>query len=100
MKDIKIRLDDSNALNENDYQYQQWRLFMLSDFLTLEAYFGSPESALYFEDLSKRYGPVRIWQAVKEGDLICRTPKIGPDQGRLMAWLSDQGRKKALATTL
>lgn len=69
---------------------------MLSDFLTLEAYFGSSESALYFEDLSKRYDSLRIWNAVREGDLICRRIGFGPHQGRILTWLSDQGRAKAL----
>lgn len=69
---------------------------MLSDFLTLEAYFGSFESALYFEDLSKRYGLERVMEAVRAGDVICAAPHIGPDQGRILTWLSPQGRAKAL----
>jgi hypothetical protein len=73
-------------------------VFMLSDFLTLEAYFGSTESALYFEDLSRRYSFAQIWRAVRAGDLVCCAPKIGPDQGRLLTWLSEQGRQKAMNT--
>ena len=45
---------------------------MLSDFLTLELYFGTPEAALFFEDLSKRYNPKDIIKALTEGDLDYR----------------------------
>jgi len=70
---------------------------MLSDFLTLEVYFGSHNAALYFEDLVKRYGRSRAEQAIRDGDLKCHPLCLGADhnQGRLLIWLSEQGRSKA-----
>lgn len=66
---------------------------MLSDFLTLEIYFGSEHAAQYFEDLVKRYGPKKITKAVESGDLQCSKTCIG---GKLVIWLTSQGRDKAL----
>ena len=70
---------------------------MLSDFLTLEVYFGDHNAALYFEDLVKKYGKTRIQKAVERGDIHCRTIMDGPDRGRVLAWLSQQGRNEASA---
>lgn len=69
---------------------------MLSDFLTLEIYFGHESSAQFFEDLSRRHSPQKIYSAVKKGDLIRKTICIGPDEGRELFWLSAQGREKIL----
>ena len=68
---------------------------MLSDFLTLELYFGSQNSALYFEDLAQKYGTEQLKNAVNSGDIQCRSLCFGSDCGRVMAWLSEQGRHKA-----
>ncbi len=70
---------------------------MLSDFLTLEAYFGSESAALYFEELSQKYNTGRIWEAVQRGDLHCREIRLGPEKGRWIYWLSEKGRGKALS---
>ncbi len=72
---------------------------MLSDFLTLEVYFGSDNAALYFEDLVKNYGRKRARQAIRDGDLKYRllcsdASKTSP---RILTWLSEQGRNKARA---
>ncbi len=68
---------------------------MLSDFLTLEIYFGSEQSAVYFEDLAKRYGTNRVQKALEKGDLQCSKSCAGD---KLLMWLSNQGRSKALTT--
>lgn len=72
---------------------------MLSDFLTIEAYFGSQNAALYFEDLVKRYGQKRAQQAILNGDLRCSHPSLCANQNhaRPLTWLSEQGRSKAEA---
>ncbi len=67
---------------------------MLSDFLTLEIYFGHDASAQFFEDLAKRYGKKSIEKAVQTGDLIQKKIAIGPDAGRDLIWLSEKGRQK------
>ena len=67
---------------------------MLSDFLTLEAYFGYPESALFFEDITKHFTRSDIESAVQKGDLLCKTIDFGPDTGRTLYSLSQQGRQK------
>ena len=69
---------------------------MLSDFLLMESYFERSETAQFFEDLSKRYGEGSVAKAVAAGDLIRRRIICGPDCGRWLFWLSDQGRAKAL----
>lgn len=68
---------------------------ILSDFLTLESYFSHEESARFFEDISHRYGDRALRNAIAAGDLMCRVVRLGPDSGRLMVWLTDQGRKRA-----
>lgn len=68
---------------------------MLSDFLTLEIYFGSEQAAQYFEDLTKRYGPKRVEKAISRGDLQCSKTCMG---GKIVAWLTSQGRDKALSS--
>ena len=68
---------------------------MLSDFLTLEIYFGSEHSAQYFEDCAKRYGPKRLLKAIENGDLQCSIPC---KRGKLTMWLTTQGRQKALSS--
>lgn len=68
---------------------------MLSDFLTLEVYFGSQNAALYFEDLSKRHGRKNVQHAIRNGDLNFRKLDCGPERGRILTWLSEQGRTKA-----
>lgn len=68
---------------------------MLSDFLTLEVYFGAPNAALYLEDLVERHGREKIRKALKAGDLMCRRQCNGDGQGRTLTWLTEQGREKA-----
>jgi hypothetical protein len=67
---------------------------MLSDFLTLELYFGAPESALFFEDLTKHHDDGDIKHALKKGDVVCKRIVFGPDRGRMIYSLSEQGRAK------
>lgn len=69
---------------------------ILSDFLTLESYFSSEESARFFEDISQKYGTEPLKKCIESGEIICRKVYIGPDQGRVMLFLSDKGRSKAL----
>jgi hypothetical protein len=68
---------------------------MLSDFLLLEAYYGSPAAALFFEDLSVQYGVPAIRRALRGGDLVAKRVLCGPDCGRLLLWLSEKGRTTA-----
>ena len=87
-------LDFSLYLNENDYQYRLGGLFMLSDFLTLELYFGRSNGGLFYEDLLKHYGAGQIQTALKNGDIECRPVLLGPDCGRTLYKLSARGRAK------
>ncbi|MCC7305246.1 MAG: hypothetical protein IT558_03190 [Alphaproteobacteria bacterium] len=68
---------------------------MLADFLLLENYYGSPAAALYFEDLSRHYGIPAIRKALRAGDLVVKRILCGPDCGRLVFRLSEQGRLNA-----
>lgn len=73
---------------------------MLSDFLTLELFFGSDQTALSLEELSKRYEPSKIFRAVTNGDLHQRILKLGPNAGIAIFWLTEQGREKALSENI
>jgi hypothetical protein len=68
---------------------------MLYDFLLLELYYGQSSAGLFFEDLSLRYGVPAIEGAVAAGDIAMRKILMGPDEGRFLSWLTDQGRGKA-----
>lgn len=68
---------------------------MLSDFLTLELYFGSENAALSIEDLSKTYKKSQIQNAIEQGDLCCTAIPCASGRENILTWLSDQGRKKA-----
>ena len=73
---------------------------MLSDFLTLEVYFGQLEAAQYIEDATLKYGRKTLDKAVQCGDLIKKRITIGPDAGRDLVWLSPQGRQKIRSSGL
>jgi hypothetical protein len=67
---------------------------MLSDFLTLEYYFGYDGSAQFLEDLSRKYGIDPVKKALKDGDLERRQIALGPDRGRFLVWLSEKARQR------
>lgn len=68
---------------------------MLNDFLMLELYFGSVESAQFIEDAARKYGWSAINNALQEGLLNARTIMLGPETGRTLCWLSSSGRAHA-----
>jgi hypothetical protein len=68
---------------------------MLSDLLLLEIYYDAPETARFYEDLSRRYGGEALAAALSAGYLTGRKVLIGPDAGRWLFWLTDKGRSKA-----
>lgn len=70
---------------------------ILSDFLTLELYFSSPESVQFLEDCADKYGVKPVRRCIAAGDLVCKHVHIGPDQGKSLLYLSDKGRMKANA---
>ena len=73
---------------------------LLSDFYMLELYFEQPETAQFYEDLSRRYGAQALKKAVMAGYLVGKQLTCGPDCGRKLLWLSDKGRQKAQTQTL
>jgi hypothetical protein len=70
---------------------------MLYDFLLLEIYYGAPDTARFYEELSQRYGGAVVAGALGAGYVACRRVLIGPDRGRLLVWLTDKGRHLAHA---
>lgn len=68
---------------------------MLADLMLLEIYYGSGSAALYFEELSRRYGVQPVRRALKAGEIITRKVLLGPDCGRLLVSLTEKGRKAA-----
>tara|TARA_R110002072_G_scaffold287170_1_gene452459 strand:- start:1385 stop:1606 length:222 start_codon:yes stop_codon:yes gene_type:complete len=68
---------------------------MLSDFLSLEQYYGTQNAALYFEDVLSQYEEDAVFKALEQGYLIKKIMCIGPDCGRCLCWLSDDGRSYA-----
>lgn len=73
---------------------------MLYDFLMLELYFGPLESAQYIEDAARKYGWPAIKNALRKGLLVAHQVSMGPEQGRTLCWLSDQGRAQAELTSV
>ncbi len=69
---------------------------MLSDFLSLEQFYGVNDSAFYIEDLLRRYDLDSVRVALDSGLLIKKKICIGPDCGREMCWLSEKGREEAV----
>ena len=67
---------------------------MLSDLLQLEVYYGTPEAAQFFEDLSRRYGPAMVRKALRAGEITGRRLHCGPDCGRRLFWLTEKGRAR------
>ncbi len=68
---------------------------MLSDLMLLEIYYGSGAAALFFEDISERYGVPVIRRAIRAGELAMRKVLLGPDAGRWIVTLTDKGRNGA-----
>lgn len=68
---------------------------MLSDLLLLEIYYGSGAAALYFEEISERYGIPVIQKALRKGEVMARQVLLGPDSGRWLVALTDKGRAHA-----
>lgn len=69
---------------------------MLQDFLSLEQYFEAPECALFFEDLSRRYGVEAVLAMLERGYLrgyaaCCRSAAGGGTK----LWLTPAGRAQA-----
>jgi hypothetical protein len=74
---------------------EQGKIIMLSDLLLLEIYYGSGSAALYFEEMSERYGIPAIQKALRKGEVITRKVLLGPDTGRWLVTLTDKGRLNA-----
>lgn len=68
---------------------------MIHDFLLLEMYYGQTDSAQYIEEIVKRHGAEKLEKAKACGHIITKKMPFGPDKGRIMCWLSEQGRAKA-----
>ncbi|HRQ60245.1 MAG TPA: hypothetical protein PLO23_01825 [Alphaproteobacteria bacterium] len=68
---------------------------MLHDFFLIEAYFGRPEAAMAQEDMIRRYGYGAVKTAVEKGYLCSREIFCGPLRGRILHWLSEDGRQMA-----
>lgn len=73
---------------------------MLSDLYVLETFYGAPESAQFFTDLAKRYGLDSLENCLKNGDVEGRPVNIGPDKGKNLIVLTEQGRQKALSALM
>ena len=96
----KQKVDSAHFLNENDCQYQmpfiqKETTMILSDFLTLESYFGNQETAQFFEDCVQKYGVERLQKRINAGELAYRQIHIGPDAGKCLLWLTQKGREQA-----
>lgn len=69
---------------------------MLSDFLALESFYDECGAVQYLDDITMRYGPLSVRQALESGYLERRLICIGPDCGRCVCRLSEIGRNEAL----
>lgn len=69
---------------------------MLSDFLLLEEYFEGPETAQFYEDISKKYGVEAIQKAIAAGHIVHKKIMCSRVCQDRLLWLSDKGRNVAL----
>lgn len=67
---------------------------MLNDFFMIEIYFGTPESAMLQDDMIRRYGTEPVKRAVERGYLCSREIFCGPLRGKVLHWLSEEGRRE------
>lgn len=70
---------------------------MLDDLLSLEHVFGRGHGALFMEDLLRQYNEDEVINAFEQGLVERRMVCIGPDCGRCLCYLSDEGRRMACA---
>lgn len=68
---------------------------MLSDFLTLEVYFGGTDSAQELEAAYRKYGRKAVEEALRVGDLAMSLPAGASKLAQPLCWLSEAGRRKA-----
>lgn len=66
---------------------------MLHDLLSLEHIFGKGHSAMFIEEILARYDLKDVSHALSSGYLMRRTICLGPDCGRCLCWLSEEGRR-------
>ncbi len=67
---------------------------ILADLLTLELYFSSVESVLFFEECTRKYGMDSVKKCIAAEELAARKIYIGPDAGRTLLCLTEKGRLK------
>ncbi len=68
---------------------------IVSDFYMLESFYGAPHAVQFYEDIARQYGVEPVRQAIRAGDVAFKKISCGPNAGRLLLWLSEQGRSKA-----
>jgi hypothetical protein len=68
---------------------------VLSDLLALEQYFGSDRACLFLEDAARHYDRAMIAGCLPAGHIVARRIVCGPDCGRVLFTLSDEGRRVA-----
>lgn len=73
---------------------------MLNDLFMIELYFGTPESAMAQEDMIRRYGYAPVCRALEKGYLYRREIFCGPLRGKILCWLSEEGRRSGAGALL
>lgn len=68
---------------------------MLHDFLILEYYFGSVESAQNLEEVLQKYGKTRIKKAIHDGHLQVRQGQFDSQKRHAFCSLTERGRLEA-----
>ena len=65
---------------------------MLRDFYMLEDLFGADSAGVYLDEVLEHYAEEELRMAFETGYLQGRVICIGPDCGRVLCWLSHDGR--------
>lgn len=65
---------------------------MLKDFAAIERLFGRGEAILFIEDVLEHYSEGDLFFAIRCGYLVSHSICFGPDCGRHVCWLSEEGR--------
>lgn len=69
---------------------------MLKELYLLESFYGQAGYTAFLSDLSNKFGLTKVKTALERGDMLAKPVHVGPDQGRYLISLTEQGRNKAM----
>lgn len=68
---------------------------MLEDLYILEQFYGRTQAAMFMESAIERYGAQALREAMDHHHIERRMVCIGPDCGKCLCYLTEEGRRIA-----